>query len=557
MLNALAIRDIVLIERLELEFGPGLNVLTGETGAGKSILLDALGFALGRKVRRDLVRTGTAQGSVTADFRLEADHPVRELLAELDLPDSGDELILRRIAADGGPSRGYVNDQRVSGEVLGRIGAALVEVHGQQDDRGLLNPRIHRSLLDSHAGLGADLVALRAAWSDWQAADRAVDDARGALVRAAEDADFLRHSLAELEKLAPEQGEDDALDAERRLIRQAAGLTEEIGRAVQALSAEGAEGMLGDALSRLTHAAGRAEGRLEGTIAAIDRTLSELTEAQQSLDEVLEALTFDPGRLEMVEERLFAIRGLARKHNVATDDLPDLVRDMAARLEAIDRGDDHIAELEEVARATRASYESAAAAASARRREAGAALDAGVTRELTPLRMEAARFITAIEPTDPGPEGVDRVRFTAAINPGTPPGPIDRIASGGELSRFLLALKVQLAQRSSGLSLIFDEIDRGVGGATADAVGRRLARLAAEGQVLVVTHSPQVAAAADRHFRIRKSADGGIARTDVAALDRTERESEIARMLAGDRVTDEARAAARALIAGTGTATQR
>lgn len=551
MLSALAIRDIVLIERLDLEFGPGLNVLTGETGAGKSILLDALGFALGRRARRDLVRAGSGQGSVTAEFLLGPDHPVRDQLADLDLPSGGEALILRRVATDGGPSRGFVNDQRVSGEVLGRIGAMLVEVHGQQDDRGLLNPRIHRSLLDAYSGLGGDLAGLRASWSAWQAADRAVDDARMALARAAQDADFLRHSLEELEQLAPGPGEDDLLDAERRLIRRAAVLTDEISRAAQALSADGAEGMLGDALSRLTHAADRAEGRLEDPIAAIDRTMAELAEAQRGLEDVLEALTFDPDRLEVVEERLFAIRGLARKHNVAPDDLPDLVRDMAARLEAIDRGDDHVAELEAAAQAARSSYRAAADAASARRRKAGLALDEAVTGELAPLRMEAARFITAIEPSDPGPEGVDQVRFTAAINPGTPPGPIDRIASGGELSRFLLALKVQLARRSTGLSLIFDEIDRGVGGATADAVGRRLARLAAQGQVLVVTHSPQVASAANRHFRIRKSADGGIARTDVAVLDATERETEIARMLAGDRITDEARAAARALIAGT------
>ena len=551
MLRALAIRDIVLIERLELDFGPGLNVLTGETGAGKSILLDALGFALGRKVRRDLVRAGAEQGSVTAEFWLAADHPVRGHLAELDLPDGGDELILRRVAAQNGPSRGFVNDQRVSGEVLARIGAGLVEVHGQQDDRGLLNPRVHRALLDSYAGLDDRLGDLRAAWSAWQAAERAVDDARGALAQAAEDADFLRHSLQELEQLAPEAGEDDALDAERRLIRQAAGLTEEIARAAQALSLDGAEGMLGDALSRLTHAAGRAEGRLEAPIAAIDRTMAELTEAQQGLADVLEALTFDPGRLEVVEERLFAIRGLARKHNVAPDDLPGLARDMADRLQAIDRGEDHIAALQAAAGAARNAYDAAATAVSERRRQAGAALDKAVTRELAPLRMEAARFITEIAPSAPGPEGSDQVRFTAAINPGTPPGPIDRIASGGELSRFLLALKVQLAQRAGDMSLIFDEVDRGVGGATADAVGRRLARLAAQGQVLVVTHAPQVAAAADRHFRIRKSAETGIARTDVAELDAAERETEIARMLAGDRITDEARAAARALIAGT------
>ena len=550
MLSALAIRDIVLIERLDLDLGAGLNVLTGETGAGKSILLDALGFALGRKVRRDLVRSGAGQGSVTAEFDVSDDHPVRALMSDLDLPDGGEELILRRVASENGPSRGFVNDQRVSGEVLGRIGALLVEVHGQQDDRGLLNPRVHRSLLDTYAGLDQELRGLRSAWTDWQAGEKAVEQAREVLARAAEDADFLRHSLDELEALAPDIGEDDALDAERRLIRQAAGLTEELARAAKSLSSEAAEGQIGDALSRLTHAADRAEGRLEHVIAAIDRTLTELGEAQHGLDEVLRALDFDPGRLEAVEERLFAIRGLSRKHNVAPDDLPNLIRDMAQRLTTIDRGESHIAELEAAAAAARARYDGAAASLSGVRKNAGAALDKAVTEELAPLRMEAARFVTSIEGCDPGPEGTDTVRFTASINPGAPSGPIDRIASGGELSRLLLALKVQLAQRSTGLSLIFDEIDRGVGGATADAVGRRLARLADQAQVLVVTHSPQVAAAADRHFMIRKSAETGSARTDVSALDPDAREDEIARMLAGDKVTDEARAAARALISG-------
>ena len=389
---------------------------------------------------------------------------------------------------------------------------------------------------------------MRSAWSALQAAQKSLAETRDALAKAAEDADYLRHSVEELERLAPQPGEEDALDAERRLIRQAAQLTEEIGRAAAALSAEGAEGALGDALSRLTHIADRAEGRLESAIGAIDRTMAELGEAQAGLAEALEQLTFDPGRLEEVEDRLFAIRGLARKHGVPAEGLPELARSMAKQLGAIDAGEDRIGVLEAEVATAQARYDRAAANLTKLRAAAAKRLDKAVTRELMPLKMENARFFTEIAEGSPGPFGNDSVRFTAAINPGAPPGPIDRIASGGELSRFLLAMKVQLAARSDGLTMIFDEIDRGVGGATADAVGRRLARLAATGQVVVVTHSPQVAALANHHFRITKSAVRGVARTDVERLDAEARRDEIARMLAGGKVTNAARSAARALL---------
>ena len=549
MLQSLSIRDIVLIDRLDLDFRPGLNVLTGETGAGKSILMDALGFALGRKVRRDLVRSGAGQGTVTAEFVLSDRHPALAEMEELGLSDGTGTVILRRIAAEAGPSRAFVNDQRVSAETLDRIGACLVEVHGQHDDRGLLYARGHMALLDAYGGLGGKTDMVRDAWGTWQRAEAELLAARDEIARAAADADFLRHSVEELDKLAPRPGEDAELDTERRLIRSAVDLTDEIVRARDALSGEGAEGALADALSRLTHIAGKAEGRLEAAIGAIDRTMAELTGAQDAVEEMLEALRFDPGRLEAVEERLFAIRGLARKHNVQPDELEDLGRDFAARLEAIDAGEGRLADLEAALERARVAFASAAADLGKARRQAGAALDGAVTAELAPLKMENARFVTEIREAQPGPSGTDAVRFTAAINAGAAAGPIDRIASGGELARFLLALKVQLAARSDGLTMIFDEIDRGVGGATADAVGRRLQKLAASGQVLVVTHSPQVAALGARHYLIAKSTRGKVARTEVNVLDDAGRRDEIARMLAGDRVTDAARDAAGALLA--------
>ena len=552
MLRSLAIRDIVLIERLDLDFRDGLNVLTGETGAGKSILLDALAFSLGFKVRRDLVRAGAQQGMVVAEFLLSPEHPVEALLADLDLPSAEGELILRRITSASGPSRGFVNDQRVSGDVLRRVGELLVEVHGQHDDRGLLNPRAHRPLLDSFAGLEPELGKLRTSWSQLQDARQALQDARSTLEQAAADADYLRHSVKELRDLDPQPEEEDALDAERRLIRQAAGLTEELEKAATSLE-NGAEGSLSEALSRLTHIADKAEGRLENAITALDRTLAELAEAQSALTDVREALRFDPGRLEIVEERLFAIRALARKHNVPATELPRLAQDMAEKLQTIDAGEDQILALETTVRAASAAYDEHAARVTLARREAALRLDAAVTDELKPLRMENARFVTEVSAADPGPDGCDQVRFTASINQGAAAGPIDRIASGGELSRFLLALKVQLATRATGLTMIFDEIDRGVGGATANAVGRRLSALSQEAQVLVVTHSPQVAALGTHHFQISKSSDDGAARTSVELLSHDARQDEIARMLAGGAVTDAARAAADALLAEAGT----
>ncbi|MEM8792238.1 MAG: DNA repair protein RecN [Pseudomonadota bacterium] len=551
MLLSLGIRNIVLIEALDLDFESGLSVLTGETGAGKSILLDALGFALGRKTRRDLLRAGAEQGSVTAVFSCQADHPVWRLLDELGLEAAGDEILLRRTINESGRSSAFINDQRASGEALARVGSRLVEVHGQHDDRGLLNPRSHGPLLDQAGGLEPQVAEVGSLWQALQASRSELQGARDQLATAEADADFLRHAVEELTTLDPQLGEDTALDTERRLIQAAARIGEDVAKAAAELSGEGAEGAMASALSRLTHVAEKAEGALETPIAALDRAIAELQEAQSGLNDALEAMRFDPGRLEMVEERLFAIRGLARKHQVQPDELPELAAEFAARLEAIDAGGERIVDLEARLTKAEANYLDAAKALSKARAKAAGQIDKRVTKELAPLKMEQARFSTVIEEAELGPTGIDRISFTASINPGTPAGPIDKIASGGELSRFLLALKVCLAAGTEQV-MIFDEIDRGVGGATAAAVGRRLARLADGAQVLVVTHSPQVAAEGAYHWQIAKTSGGEVTRTDVVALNGEERVAEIARMLAGDKVTPEARSAAASLISAAG-----
>ncbi len=551
MLRSLDIRDVLIIDRLSLELGPGLNVLTGETGAGKSILLDALGFVLGWRGRAELVRAGAAQGEVTAVFDLPAGHAARSVLAEagIEAPDaSGDELILRRVNAADGRKTAFVNDRRVSGEVLRDLSDHLVELHGQHDDRGLLNPRGHRALLDEFAGL--DLSPVRVAWAAQRVSRVALVEAEGALARAAAEEEFLRHAVAELDKLDPQQGEDEALDARRRLMQGAGRIRGDVAKALQALSDEGAEGRMRDALRWMDGAAEKAEGRLDGAMDALNRSLIELGEAQGGVERALEALDFDPGELERVEERLFAIRALARKHGVLADDLGGFADGLRARLAAIDGGAAGLAKLAKAVAEAEAGYAAAAGKVTKARQAAAKRLDAAMASELAPLKMERAVFATEVTAGEPGPDGVDAVTFTVATNPGAPSGPLNRIASGGELSRFLLALKVCLTGDSPGLTLIFDEIDRGVGGATADAVGRRLKALATGAQVLVVTHSPQVAAFGARHWRVEKRVAKGQTLSTVTGLGAEERVEEIARMLAGDTVTEAARAAARALLQG-------
>ncbi|WP_414898234.1 DNA repair protein RecN [Rhodovulum sp. YEN HP10] len=548
MLRSLDIRDMLIIDRLELGFRPGLNVLTGETGAGKSILLDSLGFVLGWRGRADLVRAGAAQGEVVAVFELPAGHPARTVLAEAGL-EAGDELILRRVNSAEGRKTAWVNDRRVSGEVLRRLSDTLVELHGQQDDRGLLNPRGHRQLLDAFAGLESDLETVRAAWRARARNARALAEAEARMAELRAEEDFLRHAVDELDARAPEPGEEAELDARRRTMQAAERIREDIARAHAALGpGEGAEGRMGDALRWLEGAADRAEGRLDAPLAALSRALVELGEAVQGTEECLAALDFDPSALEATEERLFAIRALARKHGVQPDDLGGFAAELRARLTALDAGAGDLATLRHAAAEARAEYESAAAALGTARRAAALRLDAAMSDELAPLKMERAVFSTEISEAEPGPEGQDAVAFTVATNPGAPAGPLNRIASGGELSRFLLALKVCLVRGTSPLTLIFDEIDRGVGGATADAVGRRLAALARSAQVLVVTHSPQVAARGAHHWRVEKRVENEMTRSIVTPLDSAARIDEIARMMSGDTVTDAARAAARSLL---------
>ncbi len=548
MLRGLDIRDMLIIDRLELAFQPGLNVLTGETGAGKSILLDALGFVLGWRGRAELVRQGAEQGEVTAWFDLPTGHPAHAVLEDAGIMVE-DELILRRINTRDGRKTAWINDRRVSGEVLRNLSETLVELHGQHDDRGLLNPRGHRQMLDGYAGLETALEKTRQSWRALAAAQRDLAAAEAKIAEARAEEDFLRHAVAELDALAPEEGEEATLDTQRRLMQAAEKIRADIAKAAEALGLQGAEGMVGDASRWLQGVAGDAEGRLDDPLEALERVLLGLDEAQRGVADCLDALSFNTAELEDVEERLFAIRGLARKHNVLPDALSGFADDLRGRLAMLDDGARDLAALTKAVQTAQAAYDAAAMALRGERQKAAKQLDAAMAKELAPLKMERAVFATMMSDAEqPGPEGIDVVAFTVATNPGAPAGPLNKIASGGELSRFLLALKVCLTQDASGLTMIFDEIDRGVGGATADAVGRRLAELAAGGQVLVVTHSPQVAALGGHHWRVEKQQTSDETRSTVVPLDAEARIDEIARMLSGDTVTEAARHAARALV---------
>ncbi|MEX0852195.1 MAG: DNA repair protein RecN [Bauldia sp.] len=554
MLAALAIRDIVIIDRLVIDFSAGMTVLTGETGAGKSILLDALSLALGARGDAGLVRVGAEQGDVSALFALAADHPARMILTESGLEAEGD-LILRRVQGADGRSRAFVNDQPVSVALLRRIGAALVEIHGQHDDRALVAASVHRDLLDAFGGLDGERAAVDAADAAFREAAAAVDALKQRIAAAGAEAGYLRAAVEELTTLAPRPGEEQALADRRQQMMRLEKFAGDVDEAHETV-AGGASPvpLLASLVRRLERRAGEAGGLLDPAVAALDRALVALQEAETALARALAETRFEPNELERAEERLFALRAAARKHGVAVADLPAVAERMQAELAALDSGEQRLAALERRAAETRAAYDAAAARLSERRRAAALRLEKAVAAELPALKLERAGFVVAIESNAErrSGNGIDEVAFHVRTNPGTAAGPLMKVASGGELARFLLALKVALADRGSAPTLVFDEIDTAVGGAVADAIGLRLSRLAERVQVLSVTHAPQVAARASAHLLVDKRplAGGRTVATAVTPLDQRTRREEIARMLAGATITEEARAAAERLILG-------
>ncbi|ESX17129.1 DNA repair protein RecN [Mesorhizobium sp. LSJC255A00] len=550
MLSRLSIRDIVLIEKLDIDFQPGLSVLTGETGAGKSILLDALSLALGARGDASLVRHGAAQGQVIAVFDVPRNHPVRALLAENAIEDDGD-IILRRLQTADGRTRVFVNDQPSSVTLMRDIGHALVEIHGQHDERALVDPGAHRELLDSFGGHLGAARATGEAWRCWRGAEQEFVRHRAKVEAAAREADYLRASVAELAKLDPQPGEETQLAELRATMMRAEKIASEIHDAQDVLSGPSSPlPQLASLLRRLQRKASEAPGLLEDVVKSLDEAMLSLDAAQSGVEAALRATEYDPQRLEKAEERLFSLRAASRKHSVAVDDLAQLRDTMSADLADLDAGEGRLHLLEKQASAAREAYDISAAQLSSLRHAAAVGLTKAVMAELPALKLERAEFIVelASDGENRMEEGIDQVEFWVRTNPGTRPGPMMKVASGGELSRFLLALKVALADRGSAPTLVFDEIDTGVGGAVADAIGQRLARLSKRVQVLSVTHAPQVAARAATHFLISKSGGSDKVATGISEMDRAARQEEIARMLAGATITEEARAAAERLL---------
>ena len=552
MLARLSIRDIVLIERLDIEFARGLAVLTGETGAGKSILLDAFALALGGRGDAGLVRHGAEQGQVTAVFDVPSGHPAAAILADNGLEDTG-EMILRRVQFADGRTRAFINDQAISVQTLKALGSALVDIHGQHDERALVDASTHRRLLDAFSGLEKEVAALEKLWEARREANKALDDHRAGMERAAREADNLRHASDELKQLAPKDGEETSLASRRTTMMQGEKIAADLREAQEAVSGDHSPvASLSAAVRRLERRAANSPALVDPAVKAIDTAINALEEADQHLSAALAAADFDPTELERIEERLFALRAASRKYSTPVDGLAALAAKYAADVALIDAGADQLKKLEAAAGVADKRYAAAAEKLSAARVKSAEKLNKAVNAELAPLKLERAKFTTQVEsdPASPSPQGYDRVEFWVQTNPGTRPGPLMKVASGGELSRFLLALKVVLSDRGSAPTLVFDEIDTGVGGAVADAIGARLARLACRVQVMAVTHAPQVAARADQHLLISKDAldKGKRFATRVNALAADLRREEIARMLAGAEITAEARAAAERLL---------
>jgi DNA repair protein RecN (Recombination protein N) len=557
MLARLSIRDIVLIERLDIEFSRGLAVLTGETGAGKSILLDAFALALGGRGDSGLVRHGAEQGQVTATFDIPKGHPAAMILSENGLDDASVEgsceMILRRVQLADGRTRAFINDQSISVQTLKAVGAALVEIHGQHDERALVDASTHRQLLDAFAGLEKEVTALESLWEARRTANHALDEHRASMERAAREADYLRHAADELKTLKPQDGEETALAGRRTIMMQGEKIASDLREAQEAVGGPHSPvPALAAAVRRLERRAANSPALVEPAVRAIDIAINALEEAEQHLSAALVAADFDPAELERIEERLFALRAASRKYSTPVDGLAALAAKFVADVALIDAGADRLKKLEAAAGEADKRYGAAAEKLSAARSKSADKLNKAVNAELAPLKLERAKFMTQVE-TDaksPGPQGIDRVEFWVQTNPGTRPGPMMKVASGGELSRFLLALKVVLSDRGSAPTLVFDEIDTGVGGAVADAIGARLSRLAGQVQVMAVTHAPQVAARANQHLLISKDAldKGKRVATRVNALAADHRREEIARMLAGAEITAEARAAAERLL---------
>ncbi|MDB4221528.1 DNA repair protein RecN [Amylibacter sp.] len=545
MLRGLFITNMLLIERLELNFQPGLNVLTGETGAGKSILLDSLGFVLGWRGRASLVRDGADSGEVIAYFDIKNYSSVRKILLSAGIPDT-EELILRRTVNLDGRKTAYVNDKRCSGEILKQLSDVLVELHGQHDDRGLLNPRSHINLLDNFGDI--NISKLRSLWKSYKQTEIKLHNAKLAFSKSEQDNEYINHSINEIQELAPEQNEDELLDIKRRSMQTSQKIRGDIEKASELLSLNGAEGSLTDAIRWIEEISEHADGYLDNVAFNLSSAISKLSIAQQDIDKYLSSTNFNPLELEKIEERLFAIRALARKHSVLPNELNAIFKELIRNQENLKLNKEEITYLEKKLSQEKGDYDKYAHYLSKMRKQAAKELEFAMGNEMAPLKLQHSKFIVNINLRNANEDGVDEVVFIVSTNPGAPAGPINKIASGGELSRFLLALKVCLAKSNQNLTMIFDEIDRGVGGATANAVGQRLSEIAKSSQVLVVTHSPQVAAKGDHHWQVLKTVIDNVTVSNVIELNPNARINEIARMLSGDKITPEAKAAAKALL---------